>query len=77
MPRWRLSRSSSPVTWRQSSRVGTRITAWTQVSSGSTRSTMGSPNAAVFPVPVWACPTQSFPASSGGTQRACTGVGSR
>jgi hypothetical protein len=45
---------SAWVTWMQSSRVGVRTSAWTLGSPGSAYSTIGSPNAAVLPVPVWA-----------------------
>ena len=36
---------------------------------------MGSANAAVLPVPVWAMPSMSLPASSAGMARAWIGVG--
>ena len=44
---------------------------------GSMRSTSGMPNAAVLPVPVWACPTTSFPSSRSGIDFAWISVGSR
>ena len=39
-----------------SSRVGVRTSAWTSASPGSVNSIIGSPKAAVLPVPVWAWP---------------------
>ena len=41
----------------------------------STASTMGIPNAAVLPVPVWACPTTSRPSRISGTTVFWIGVG--
>ena len=39
-----------------SSLVGVRIRAWIALPRRSIFSRMGRPKAAVFPVPVWACP---------------------
>src|SRR4051794_6687361 len=64
---------SACVTWMHSSRVGVSTIAWTSSSSGSTDSRSGSPNAAVLPVPVCACPITSRPSSSGGI--ACSWIG--
>jgi hypothetical protein len=44
-----------------SSRVGVSTRAWTLGSSGFAYSTIGNPNAAVFPVPVCAWPITSLP----------------
>ncbi len=59
-----------------SSRVGARTRAWTSRSAGSIIASSGRPNAAVFPVPVWATPTTSRWSSSGGIAAAWMGVGS-
>src|SRR5258706_5897068 len=58
-----------------SSRVGARTTAWTPSRFVSTRSTMGMPKAAVFPVPVRDCTTRSLPVMARGMVSVCTSVG--
>ena len=45
---------SACVTWMHSSRVGVSTSPWTSCSPGLTYWSIGSPNAAVFPDPVWA-----------------------
>ncbi|MPN18893.1 hypothetical protein SDC9_166258 [bioreactor metagenome] len=55
-----LSEFSSSAIWMESSRVGARTNACGRVSPGSHSSMIGMPNAAVLPVPVWACPIRSF-----------------
>src|SRR3954462_1974825 len=42
---------------------------------GSIRSTIGIANAAVLPVPVWACASRSLPSRSTGIASCCTGAG--
>jgi hypothetical protein len=66
---------SACVTWMHSSRVGVSTIACTSATSGSTYSSSGRPNAAVLPVPVWACPITSWPASSSGIACSWIGVG--
>ena len=68
-------RPISSVTCWHSSRVGVRTRAWTDLSDGSTCSTIGMPKAAVLPVPVCAWPMKSPPARNGGMARAWTSVG--
>ena len=63
------------MTWMQSSRVGVRTTAWTSSLSGSRYWSIGRPKAAVLPVPVWAWPITSWPASSSGIACSWIGVG--
>ena len=63
------------VTWMQSSRVGVSTSAWTSPTSGSTVSSIGRPNAAVLPEPVWAWPMTSRPSSIGGIACAWIGLG--
>src|ERR1035438_2958379 len=60
-----------------SSRVGTRISARTPVAVGCAPSfsMMGSRNAKVFPVPVWAVAKTSLPSSACGMAISWTGVG--
>src|SRR5258706_7563016 len=58
-----------------SSRVGARTTAWTPSRFVSTRSTMGMPKAAVFPVPVRDCTTRALPVMARGMVSVCTSVG--
>ena len=65
---------SSPVICRASSRVGARITASVSSLPRSMCSTIGMPNAKVFPVPVGALAITSFHSRMGGIQPACTGV---
>ena len=60
----------------QSSRVGVRTNAWVSSFSGSMYSSIGSPKAAVLPLPVWAWPITSWPPSSSGIACAWIGVGS-
>ena len=57
---------SSSATWMASSRVGARTSAWIWRLSVSIRSMIGMPKAAVLPVPVWAWPMTSRPASTRG-----------
>ena len=64
---------SACVTWMHSSRVGVRTSAWTSSSEPSTDWIIGSPKAAVLPVPVWAWPITSRPSSSTGI--ACSWIG--
>src|SRR5215210_1519608 len=59
----------------QSSRVGVSTRPWTPLSSGSTYSSMGRPNAAVLPLPVWAWPITSRPSRSGGMAWTWIGLG--
>src|SRR3954447_7901239 len=59
----------------QSSRVGVSTIAWTSACSGSMYSSIGRPNAAVLPVPVWAWPITSLPSSSAGIVSSWIGVG--
>ena len=73
MPRYLPYVRSACVTWMQSSRVGVSTSACVSGSSGSTKSIIGSPNAAVLPVPVCAWPITSLPASSSGI--ACSWIG--
>jgi hypothetical protein len=56
--------------------VGAITSPCTPDARASTRSTSGSANAAVFPVPVAARPITSRPASSGGMACTWMGVGS-
>jgi hypothetical protein len=56
-----------------SSRVGVSTSACTSWFSGSTYSMIGSPNAAVLPVPVCAWPITSRPCRSDGI--ACSWIG--
>ena len=59
--------SSRPSTWSASSRVGAMMSARTaRRGPGKRRSRMGSTNAAVLPVPVWARPMTSLPSRTGG-----------
>jgi len=51
---------NSSATWIASSLVGVRISAWRSREFLSILSRIGSQNAAVFPDPVWACPTISL-----------------
>ena len=74
-PRWRPYVRSAWVTWMQSSRVGVRISACVSGSSGSTKSIIGSPNAAVLPVPVCAWPITSRPWSNSGMACSWMGLG--
>ena len=67
---------SAWVTWMQSSRVGVITIACSSSESGSRYWSSGRPNAAVLPVPVWAWPITSCPASSSGIACSWTGVGS-
>ena len=67
---------SACVTWMHSSRVGVSTSAWTSMSSGSTYSSIGRPNAAVLPVPVCAWPITSLPSSRRGMVSSWIGVGS-
>jgi hypothetical protein len=60
----------------QSSRVGVRTIAWVSSFSGSMCSSIGSPKAAVLPLPVCAWPMTSWPLSSSGIACAWIGVGS-
>ena len=60
----------------QSSRVGVSTIACVSSFSGSMYSSMGSPKAAVFPLPVCAWPITSCPLSSSGMACAWIGVGS-
>ena len=62
-------------TWSASSRVGARTIAWVLLFLGSIFCRIGSANAAVLPVPVWARPTTSLPSSMVGMARAWIGVG--
>ena len=64
---------SACVTWMHSSRVGVSTSACTLCSVGSMYSMIGSPNAAVLPVPVCAWPITSRPSSSDGI--ACSWIG--
>ena len=57
----------------QSSRVGVSTSACTSETSGSMYSAIGSPNAAVLPVPVCAWPITSLPSSTDGI--ACSWIG--
>jgi len=68
-------RSKASHTCRASSRVGHNTRACGAFWVGSIRARIGSANAAVFPVPVWARPTTCRPASSGGIVAAWIGVG--
>jgi len=63
------------ATWIASSRVGARTRACTRESAASTAARRGRPKAAVLPVPVWATPVMSRPASSGGIAAAWMPVG--
>ncbi len=62
-------------TWSASSRVGASTIAWVLELAGSIFCRIGSANAAVLPVPVWARPTTSLPSSRVGIARAWIGVG--
>ena len=66
MPRFCPYARSAWVTWMQSSRVGVSTSAWTSSRSVSTYWSSGNPKAAVFPVPVWACPITTWPDNSSG-----------
>ena len=56
--------------------VGANTKACTAFLFALNLSIIGSPNAAVLPVPVWACPTISFsPFKSKGIVCSCIGVG--
>lgn len=68
------SSASSTATCVASSRVGTRINACID-SFGSAFSRIGSPNAAVLPVPVLAWPITSVPESTTGISLAWMSVG--
>ena len=72
--RWAKVPSAS-ATCMASSRVGVRTSAWTPRWVGSTAASSGSPNAAVLPVPVWATPVMSRPASSAGMACSWIAVG--
>ena len=63
----------SSATWIASSLVGHKTTACGFLSSGSMLISSGIEYAAVFPVPVCACPTTSFPFKSSGI--ACAWIG--
>ena len=65
-------KNSSCVCW-ASSRVGTKIIAWIFFKSGSKTFNNGKVNAAVLPVPVWDCPTTSFPLAKANT--VCSWIG--
>ncbi len=70
--------TSLRVCW-ASSRVGNRISARTSTrgwASPIRRLSIGSTNAAVLPLPVWAVTRRSRPSSAGGIAATCTGVGS-
>ena len=67
MPRYFATFATSVVTCWASSRVGVRTMAWTSLREPSTVSAIGIANAAVLPVPVWACPTRCLPLSMTGT----------
>ena len=60
-PRSLPTLSRSFATWMQSSRVGTTTSAWTTPRPSSIRSSSGTPNARVLPVPVRAWPMRSAP----------------
>src|SRR6266571_5671514 len=66
---------NSRVTCSASSRVGTTMSACGRLRVASTFSRIGIANAAVFPVPVWACAKRSRPAWRTGMARVWTGVG--
>ena len=66
--------SATWVTCRASSRVGTSTSAWQRASAGSMRSSIGSTNAPVLPLPVRAWIIISRPASRYGMARAWTGI---
>src|SRR6185436_13785017 len=63
--RWRPYRAKLSPIWEASSRVGesTRTRTWRGLGTGTdwSRWRMGSANAAVLPVPVWAQPSRSLP----------------
>ena len=71
-----LNFRSSSATCIASSLVGDKITACVFLLSGSTFCSTGMPNAAVFPVPVCACPITSCPSIKAGIALACIGVAS-
>ena len=58
--------SKDSQTCSASSRVGARTRAWGVFCERSSCDKIGSANAAVLPVPVWAIPTTSWPSSRGG-----------
>ena len=58
-----------------SSRVGVMTNA-RSISPRASLSIMGKPKAAVFPVPVCACPTKSLPLAIIGIASSCIGLGS-
>ena len=55
--------------------MGASTSAWGFFCDRSSRERIGSANAAVLPVPVWARPTTSRPAISGGMVAAWIGEG--
>ena len=56
--------------------MGHRASTWTWgIERRTMWSTIGRPNAAVFPVPVRACTTASLPRVAGSHTAICTGVG--
>ena len=69
-------RASSPQTCVASSRVGTRTSAGARRCRRRVRSTIGSPNASVFPEPVGALARTSRPARASGRTRVWMGNGS-
>ena len=66
---------NASATWIASSRVGASTSACGLNCFGSIRARIGSAKAAVLPVPVWAWPSTSRPASSGGMVAAWIGEG--
>ncbi len=82
-PAFPNNHSSSRCTCSASSRVGATTSAsgsravGSRASSPSRVAAIASPYATVFPEPVCAETRRSFPAVSGSSTAACTGVGSR
>ncbi len=66
---------NASATWIANSRVGASTSTCGACCAGSSRAIAGSANAAVLPVPVWAWPRTSRPASSGGMVAAWIGEG--
>ena len=66
---------NASATWIASSRVGASTSTCGLLAAASSRASAGRAKAAVLPVPVWAWPSTSRPASSGGMVAAWIGLG--
>ncbi len=73
--RFSANPSIASATCRASSRVGASTRIWAPLTDGSIRESKGREKAAVLPVPVWATPRKSLPASRGSMASSCMGEG--